>query len=158
MGRKNKSDDDDFGTNVTDDMNDAEFVEVGEIPANVRRLRVYDNRGDFIIDIPADAKATFGYFNPASAASSPFRGGYDDGRGEMRRTALRIYGTGGDKNQLAVFCGVKGFRDEGQVKLTRLREEITLTSTFTDDGEGATKLLEQGQRTVKAVAESEIPF
>jgi len=138
---------------------DAEFVTIEELDDTVRRLRVYDNNGDFIITIPDNARVTFGYFNPASAGSSPYRtGGYDDTRGEQRRTALRVYGPGGKENQLAVFCGVKGFRDETQVKLVRLREEVTLTTEYHNDGEGGTRLLEEGSRTVKAVRESEIPF
>lgn len=158
MGRRNK-DVEVEETDVRDDIEDAEWVEEGVLPEGIRRLRVYDNKGDFIIDIPDNARVTFGYFNPASAGSSSgYRTGYDEGRGEMRRTALRVYGPGGKENQLAVFCGVKGFRDEGAVKLVRLREEVTLTSTFHDDGNGSIDTSGSERRQLTAVRESEIPF
>lgn len=159
MGR-NKTDGGSFATGMTDDINDAEWVEEAVIPEGTRRLRVYDNKGDFVIDIPEDARATFGYFNPASAGMSstdPY-GRHGGAQEDMRRTALRIYGKGGDKNQLAVFCGVKGFRDEGAIKLVRLREEIKLTSEFVDDGKGNIEHSGQERRQLIAVKESEIPF
>lgn len=159
MSRRNKGEFEDE-LDLTDDIEDAEFVEEGVVPENVRRLRVYDNKGDFIIDIPDNARVTFGYFNPASAGqgSGRYGTGYGDDRGEMRRTALRVYGPGGKENQLAVFCGVKGFRDETQVKLVRLREEVTLTSTLHDDGNGTIETSGKQQRQLTAVRESEIPF
>lgn len=161
MGRRNQGDGGSFATGMTQDVEDAEFVVEGEIPAETRRLRVYADSGDFIIDIPEGARATFGYFNPASAgqSSSPYGRGYGDGgMSEMRRTALRIYGKGGEKNQLAVFCGVKGFRDEGAVKLTRINERVTLTTTYDDDGRGKIERAAVEDRKLIAERESEIPF
>ena|SRR5690242_1670218 len=158
MGRRNQDDGGSFATGMTADIEDAEFVVEGEIPADTRRLRVYADSGDFIIDIPEGARATFGYFNPASAGMSHDPYARNNGAMEMRRTALRIYGKGGEKNQLAVFCGVKGFRDEGQVKLTRINERVVLTTSYEDDGKGRIERGAVEDRKLIAERESEIPF
>lgn len=126
----------------------AETVEADEvivaesISEDERRLRVYDSRGDFVITIPAGAKVTFGYFNPAVAGSAPRGGfaGYSDqtgaGSGTMKTTALRIYEKAEKGNQLACFMGVSGFRDQDAVKMTRLTQKVTIETNFEDDGEG----------------------
>lgn len=98
-----------------------------------RTLRVYDNDGDFVIEIPDDAKVTFGYFNPGKPEGDDFsnrRRGQDE-----RKTALRIY-TNKD-NQLAVFLGVKGFRDES-LKLTRFKQKVTIEHQAMQDDEAGT--------------------
>src|SRR5690242_4648928 len=154
--KRSRSEDDEL--DLTADLEDAEFVEIVEVPEGVRRLRVYDNRGDFIIEIPEDAKATFGYFNPASAGEGRYSSPDPYRQSEMRRTALRIYGKGGKENQLAVFCGVKGFRDEGQVKLTRINERVVLTTSYEDDGKGRIERGAVEDRKLIAERESEIPF
>jgi hypothetical protein len=98
-----------------------------------RRIRVYDRNGDFIIEVPAKAKVTFSYFNPASA-------GYADrnqfGEGNVaKQTALRIYENGDKGNQLACFMGVLGFRDL-RVKKTKLVQKVVVERRYANDGEG----------------------
>jgi hypothetical protein len=71
----------------------------------LRELRVYDKQGGFLIEIPDDARVTFGYFNPGAATP---HGGY------QKMTALRIYAAESTKtkeSQIAVFLDVSGFRD-----------------------------------------------
>lgn len=109
----------------------------------IRKIRVYDPKGDFIIEVPAGAKVTFGYFNPASPRDMHERpgggyggGGYGPGPGNVaRQTALRIYERGEKSNQLACFIGVSGFRDEA-IKLTRTKQRLVVQRNFEDDGEG----------------------
>lgn len=122
---------------------DAEEVLIGELePAeNVRTLYVYDPRDDFLITIPAGAKVTFGYFNPASAGAAPSRfGGYSDGNGPgsqtMKTTALRVYEKAEKGNQIACFMGVSGFRDVNAVTKTIKTKKVTIETNYEDDGLG----------------------
>lgn len=121
----------------------------------MRKIRVYDGDGDFVIEVPQDAKITFHYFNPASAGSS----GYDKygGRGNTnasRETALRIYeGKTERSGQIAVFLGVTGFRDES-IKLTRMVEEVKIMQTYENDGEGDVFGEFSSKRVVKAIKET----
>lgn len=107
-----------------------------------RRIRVYDNKGDFIITVPAGTTLTFGYFNPASPKFNSQRGGgWDEPRGSdvAKATALRIYaGSSSKTSQLACFVGVKGFRDES-IKLVRLSQRVVIETNLDDDGEGNVK-------------------
>jgi hypothetical protein len=122
---------------------------------DARRVRVYDSKGDFVIDVPAGAKITFGYFNPASPQfSSRGGGGWDDGgRGNVaKQTALRIYERGEKGNQLACFIGVKGFRDES-IKLTRLSQRVVIETNLDDDGEGNVEHVFKQQRQLVASPE-----
>lgn len=119
-----------------------------------RRIRVYDNdKGDFFLDLPPNCRMTFGYFNPAAAGEKYDRFG---GRGHqtMKATALRIYGPGGDKNQLAAFIGVDGFRDEA-IKLTKIVQKVTIESRLVDDGEGTVEYGGKQMRELTASPESE---
>lgn len=112
----------------------------------MRTLRVFAPQGDFEVDIPDDAKVTFGYFNPASHSKRVEEGMHailTDGRGdtpgwiEMKRTALRIYGNKGEKDQLACFTGVSGFRDTA-CTFTPLTQRATFELAPPDeDGERA---------------------
>jgi hypothetical protein len=93
----------------------------------VRTIRVYDKtNGDFTIDVPDDAKVTFGYFNPASAGQS-YDNRYQHNPGNSnvaKQTALRVYtGKTERSNQMACFIGVDGFRDES-LNFTRIDEKI----------------------------------
>lgn len=101
-----------------------------------RKIRVYDPKGDFVIEVPEGAKVTFGYFNPAA----PREGGdrYDRGFSPgnvARQTALRIYERGEKGNQLACFMGVTGFRDLG-ISITRLQQRVVVETNYEDDGDG----------------------
>lgn len=125
----------------------------------MRQVRVYDPKGDFIIDVPDDAKITFGYFNPAAPKFGDGSGGRDVGFDRhapnvARQTALRIYeGTLQKKNQVAVFLGVSGYRFE-DMKVTRLEESVTITRHYVDDPE--TGVVEDNTRRVveqRAIAE-----
>lgn len=121
-----------------------------------RRIRVYDPKGDFIIDVPAGAKVTFGYFNPASPREMhEQRGGYGPGPGNVaRQTALRIYERGEKGNQLACFIGVTGFRDH-VIKLTRTRQRVVIERNLSDDGEGRVEFGGKDQRELVAVLEDD---
>jgi len=70
----------------------------------VRKLRVYDKQGGFVVGIPDDARVTFGYFNPGAAGMPHV----------SKPTALRIYAAESTKtkeSQIACFLDVSGFRD-----------------------------------------------
>lgn len=122
-----------------------------------RRIRVYDPKGDFIIDVPAGAKVTFGYFNPASPREMHERGGggYGPGPGNVaRQTALRIYEKAEKGNQLACFIGVTGFRDEA-ITLTRTRQRVVIERNLSDDGDGRIEFGGKEQRELVAVLEDD---
>jgi hypothetical protein len=107
------------------------ITEESTSPEN-RRIRVYNRDGDFIIDVPANAKITFGYFNPATPSEGAGQRGYGSPDNVARQTALRIYRT--DKDQLACFIGVKGFRDMA-IGITRLTQKVTVERRMTQDDE-----------------------
>ena len=120
-----------------------------------RRVRVYDNKGDFVITVPAGATITFGYFNPASPKFNSTRGGgWDDPQPSAiaKASALRIYRDKSQKNQLACFVGVKGFRDES-IKLTRLSQRVVIETNLNDDGEGNVEHQFKQQRQLVASPE-----
>lgn len=99
----------------------------------MRTLRVYDRKGDFVIEVPDDAKVTFGYFNPAAPRDQSRDYTHHDN--VARQTALRIYeGKTEKSNQLACFLGVTGFRDES-LPLTRMQERVTIVRQMQDDPE-----------------------
>jgi hypothetical protein len=118
-----------------------------------RRIRVYDPKGDFLIDVPAGAKVTFGYFNPAASRSEQ----RDDFRAQnnvARQTALRIYERGEKGNQLACFIGVTGFRDE-VIGLVRTKQRVVIERNLNDDGEGHVEWGGREQRQLVAVLEED---
>ena len=120
-----------------------------------RQIRVYDAKGDFVIDVPEGAKITFGYFNPATPNEGASQRGYGGPDNVARQTALRIYKgatTGPQGNQLACFIGVKGFRDLS-VGLTRFTEKVTVERRIMDDGEGGAEWA--GTRTRELTAAPE---
>jgi hypothetical protein len=140
-------------------MSDEEEVIVDESTSeDERKIRVYDPKGDFIIDVPAGAKVTFGYFNPASPREMHERqgmGGYGPGpQNVARQTALRIYERGEKGNQLACFIGVSGFRDH-VIKLTRTRQRVVIERNLQDDGEGHVEFGGKDQRELVAVLEDD---
>ena len=117
----------------------------------MRKVRVYDNKGDFVIEVPDGAKVTFGYFNPSSSLDG---GAFGDNRRQnvSRETALRIYEKAEKGNQLACFIGVKGFRDES-VTITRMQESVTITTHHEDDGEGLVSYNAKQHKQIVAVKE-----
>lgn len=71
-----------------------------------RRLFV-DHENPFYLDIPDDAKITFGPWSPPNGK----------GYGAERGGTLRIYrGSKSTDNVIAVFSGVTGFRDTSEVE------------------------------------------
>ena len=105
-------------------MAEEEVITEESVSPEFRRIRVYDRNGDFVIDVPANAKITFGYFNPATPSEGVGQRGYAGSPDNVaRQTALRIYRT--DKDQLACFLGVKGFRDLS-IGLTRYTQKVTV--------------------------------
>lgn len=133
----------------------------GGTPGGIRQLRVYDKiDGDFLVDIPSDARVTFGYFNPAvSGAPTRGFGGYSDQAGPgsqtMKTTALRIYQ--GKENQIAVFLGVSGFRDSS-LKVTRLTQKVTISTNVEDDGVGNVDLQKKVRKALAKVDDDDVPF
>lgn len=123
-------------------------------------VRVYDPRGDFLIEVPDDAKMTFGYFNPAAPKfqeSQGGRGGGFDNFGNpnvSRQTALRIYaGAITKKNQIACFLGVSGYRYES-MKVTKLEEKVTIVRSYVDDPEtGVMEDSTRREQVLKAIPE-----
>ena len=125
--------------------------------ADARRIRVYDPKGDFIIEVPAGAKVTFGYFNPASPREMYERPGSGYGPGPnnvARQTALRVYERGEKSNQLACFIGVTGFRDE-TIKLTRTTQRLVVQRNLEDDGQGTVHWDGREQRQLVRVEEED---
>lgn len=116
-----------------------------------RTIRVYDRRGDFIITVPAGAKVTFGYFNPASHGATR-QDTFSHSPNVSVQTALRIYEKGEKGNQLACFLAVNGFRDE-QVKLTRLSQRVVIETGYSDDGEGNVDANRKERRQIVAAPE-----
>jgi hypothetical protein len=118
---------------------ESEVILDESVSDEARRIRVYDAKGDFVIDVPGGTRITFGYFNPASPKfDSRGGGGWQDAPSAVAKaSALRLYGPGKD-NQLACFLGVKGFRDES-IKLTRLSQRVVIETNLDDDGEGNIK-------------------
>lgn len=115
--------------------NEEVITDVSE--GGARKIRVYDARGDFVIEVPDGAKITFGYFNPAVPSGDAVGGPRYGQDNVARQTALRIYKgatTGPQGNQLACFIGVKGFRDLS-ISLTRFTQKVTVERRFMDDGE-----------------------
>lgn len=124
-----------------------------ETGPEARRVRVYDNKGDFIIEVPPECVITFGYFNPTAPSSAPRGGAWEHGPGSIAKgTAMRIRAKGNKDNQLAVFLGVNGFRDES-IKLTRLRERVVIEQNYTDDGEGEVVVNKRQNRQLVAAPE-----
>lgn len=120
-----------------------------------RRIRVYDNKGDFIITVPGGTTITFGYFNPASPKfDSRGGGGWNEQPSAVAKaTALRIYqGSSKSGQQLACFVGVKGFRDES-IKLSRLSQRVVIETGYTNDGEGNVEEHRKQQRQIVAAPE-----
>lgn len=139
---------------MSDEIVDAETSEVitDVSEGGHRKIRVYDAKGDFVIEVPEGAKVTFGYFNPASPRED--HRGFDGRDSVARQTALRIYERGEKGNQLACFMGVKGFRDLG-VKITRLQQRVTVEQTYEDDGDGREQWGGNRQRQIVMRSEDE---
>ena len=119
------------------DEQDVIDAETGEVVTDVseggkRKIRVYDPKGDFVIEVPEGAKVTFGYFNPAAPREQ--RDDYGRAANVAKQTALRIYERGEKGNQLACFIGVTGFRDLG-ITITRLRQHVVVETNYEDDGD-----------------------
>ena len=111
-----------------------EIILSESVDESSRRVRVYDGDGDFVIEVPAGAKITFSYFNPA-ASSDRMPNDYGGRGNQLKATALRIYERGEKGNQLACFLGVRGFRDMS-IKKTKLSQKVVVERRYSDDGEG----------------------
>jgi hypothetical protein len=71
----------------------------------VSRILVVWGDKDFQVEVPDDAKCTFGPFSPPSSTAKSYGG-------DRNRGTLRIYkGSKTTENVIAVFSGVEGFRD-----------------------------------------------
>ena len=147
---------------VTVEDPEDEVILSESVSDEARRIRVYQGSGDFIIEVPAKAKVTFGYFNPSIAGDrqvgrDPWGAGAD-GRNVIKTTALRIYEAGEKSNQLACFLGISGFRDL-RVKKTKLVQRVVVERRYADDGEGGEEWngSRQAQLTV-GDEDQEIPF
>ncbi len=105
--------------------------------------------GDFIIEIPASYKVTFGYVNPSKSSDSYAR---NEGH------ALRVWE--GEKLR-AVFGNVTGVRDMS-IPLARKIKRETGSASWTMDSEGnfeSSKKVEVDQRLIlEAADEEELPF
>jgi len=150
-------------TTLTEENPENEVVLDESVSEEERRLRVYMPNGeDFVIDVPAKAKVTFGYFNPSREVGSG--GAYERGsnawanQNVAKQTALRIYEHGDKGNQLACFIGVTGFRDY-RVKKTKLVQKIMVERRYNDDGEGNEDWSGERQRELVVKNEDDgIPF
>lgn len=103
----------------------------------MRTLRVYDGKGDFTIEIPDEARVTFGYFNPVTGAVSSKHSDWNGPGAQTAKTsALRIYTKDGKtETQLACFMGINGFRDLS-LKLVKINNRVVVEQNFEDDGDG----------------------
>lgn len=90
-----------------------------------RKYLIIEARGEFVIELPADYKLTFGAVNP---------GGQMNGR-DLH--CLRIYDGKSTKTAhlRAVFCDVRGFRDLG-IPLARKVQKETGSASWTMDSSG----------------------
>lgn len=122
-----------------------------------RKLRVYDNKGDFTIEVPTEARITFGYFNPVQAETSKYNQYNGPGVQTMRTTALRIYlkERGEPETQLACFLGCNGFRDMS-LGLNRLVNKVTVEQHYADNGEGAVDSSKRVRRQLVASTETDV--
>jgi len=143
---------------VTEENPEDEIVLGESVSENERRIRVYmPNGDDFVISVPAKAKVTFSYFNPAMSGSSD-PNDYGRRHNVSKETALRIYEHGDKGNQLACFVGVLGFRDYA-VKKTKLVQKVVVERRYSDDGEGTEDWSGKAQRELTVKTEDdEIPF
>ena len=136
--------------------NPEDEVVLGEsVSDDARRIRIYDRTGDFVIEVPAKAKVTFSYFNPAASGD---QGDRYSPHNVTKQTALRIYEHGDKGNQLACFIGVHGFRDL-RVKKTKLVQRVTVERRYADDGEGNEEW--DGKRNLELTVgdeDKDIPF
>jgi hypothetical protein len=76
----------------------------------------------------------------------------------MKTTALRVYAKGAKSSQIGCFLGVQGFRDMA-IKITRLRQKVTVETNYENDGDGYIKHhAEQQRQLVQVVEDEDIPF
>lgn len=95
----------------------------GGEPGSIRKIRVYADGGDYVLEIPSESTVTFGYFNPAAPRETNNRGFNDNS--VARATALRIYETTAKSAQLACVLNCRGFRDL-RIKKTILQQRVTI--------------------------------
>lgn len=98
-------------------------------------MRTIQVEGDetYRVTIPDDARLTFGPWSPPpSAESKRGGGGWSD---ESKRGTLRVYKGAGTTNILAVFTGVRTFRDVSTISYTKqVLREGTSAIWQNDDG------------------------
>ena len=89
---------------------------------DVKKYLVLQQGGEFVIELPATYKVTFGAVNPSGGAHSP-----------RELHCLRVWET---KEKLrAVFCDVRGFRDLS-IPLARKVSKETGSTSWTMDSAG----------------------
>ena len=95
---------------------------------------VLQDRGEFVLEVPASFKLTFGAVNP---------GAPPHGR-DLH--CLRVWATynGGKGDLRAVFCDVRGFRDVS-IPLARKVQKETGSASWTMDSEGGFERSEKRQ-------------
>lgn len=107
-------------------------------PECIIKYLVNQDRGEFVLEIPADWKVTFGAVNP---------GGNSVGRHDLH--CLRIWE--GEKLR-GVFCDVRGFRDLS-IPLMRKVTKETGSAEWTMDSEGGFDRRETRQIEAEIVEE-----
>ena len=120
-------------------------------PAPTVKYLVLQQGGEFVIELPADYKLTFGAVNPAGQMS-----GRD-------LHCLRVYDGANTRSAhlRAVYCDVRGFRDLS-IPLARKVQKETGSTNWTMDSEGGfettrkRELLDQGW--IEADDPGDIPF
>lgn len=115
-------------------------------PDSTIRYLVNQDKGEFVIEIPAAWKVTFGAVNPSAG----------NGSGRYDLHCLRVYE--GEKLR-AVYCDVKGFRDLSIAMARKVQSEMR-ESTWTQDSEGNFEAVAKRQLGESAfvVENEEVPF
>lgn len=113
--------------------------------AKIRYL-VQQQQADFVIEIPASWKVTFGAVNPGS----------EMGRGALH--CMRVYE--GEKVR-AVYCDVKGFRDLS-IPMARKVQSETRASEWRSDSEGnfaheSSRKLTSGPPIIEGEFDGDVP-
>jgi hypothetical protein len=109
-------------------------------PDEIIKYLVLGRNGDFVIEVPAHWKLTFGYVNPASSGGGGFKEGH----------CLRCWE--GEKLR-AVFGDVTGFRDMA-IPLARKVQKETGSAEWTRDSLGNFKESRDGNVETSLVLES----
>jgi hypothetical protein len=115
----------------------------------MREIMVQTHDGTFKVEVPDDAKLTYGYFNPGQKENPR---GFESNQ-DQRRACLRVY-KGSPKNgvQLAAFTGVVSFRDT-ELKVTRLVAKVKGEEQFWQDDDGNMERTSSRQVSIEQLPE-----